>query len=220
MKKKQKNQKRKTNHKVRGGLLPEQYLCEAEQKKLIRYVKNQADLARIRGSKRAIIDEMIILLFLNTGLRAGELSELRIADVPPANGKDVIVIRQGKGKVTRSIVIGKRMQDRINRFIQLYRKKAKSNDTLLVNERGTQLIYFSIWSKLRRIGKEIGFSRLNPHRLRHTYLTRLYNIEHDLRFVQDQAGHADPKTTAIYAHTDQKSQRRQIESLEKLDLTN
>jgi integrase len=26
--------------------------------------------------------------------------------------------------------------------------------------------------------------------LRHTYLTRLYNVEHDLRFVQDQAGHA------------------------------
>lgn len=50
--------------------------------------------------------------------------------------------------------------------------------------------------------------------LRHTYLTRLYNIEKDLRFVQDQAGHASPTTTAIYAKTDNKARRRQLETLD------
>jgi len=38
--------------------------------------------------------------------------------------------------------------------------------------------------------------------------TRLYNVEHDLRFVQDQAGHASPTTTAIYAKTNAKARRR------------
>jgi hypothetical protein len=48
--------------------------------------------------------------------------------------------------------------------------------------------------------------------LRHTYLTRLYNVEHDLRFVQDQAGHARPTTTAIYAKTNSKARKRQVEA--------
>ena len=39
-----------------------------------------------------------------------------------------------------------------------------------------------------RIGK------LHRHVLCHTYLVRLYNVEHDLRSVQDQASHASPRT--------------------------
>ncbi len=51
--------------------------------------------------------------------------------------------------------------------------------------------------------------------LRHTYLTRLYNTEKDLRFVQDQAGHASPTTTAIYAKTNNKARKRQVEALDE-----
>jgi integrase len=56
--------------------------------------------------------------------------------------------------------------------------------------------------------------KLHPHMLRHTYGTRLYNVEQDLRFVQDQLGHASPTTTAIYAKTNVKARRRQLEALE------
>jgi len=59
-----------------------------------------------------------------------------------------------------------------------------------------------------------GIGKLHPHMLRHTYLTRLYNVEHDLRFVQDQAGHASPTTTAIYAKTNSKARKRQVEALD------
>ena len=53
--------------------------------------------------------------------------------------------------------------------------------------------------------------------LRHTYLVRLYNVEHDLRFVQDQAGHASPTTTAIYAKTDSAARKRQVQALDDED---
>lgn len=49
--------------------------------------------------------------------------------------------------------------------------------------------------------------------LRRTYGTVLYNVEQDLRFVQDQLGHASPTTTAIYAKTNAKARRRQLEAL-------
>jgi integrase len=68
--------------------------------------------------------------------------------------------------------------------------------------------------KMRKFSKKGGIGRLHPHMLRHTYLSRLYNVEHDLRFVQDQAGHASPTTTAIYAKTNVTARRRQVEALE------
>jgi integrase len=61
-----------------------------------------------------------------------------------------------------------------------------------------------------------GVGKLHAHMLRHTYLTRLYYIEYDLWFVQDQAGHASPTTTAIYAKTSSKARKRQVEALDDL----
>ena len=60
--------KRKTTR--RGGLPPDKYLSDTQLKRLRRYVKDMADLARQRGSERAIIDELIVELLANTGLRA------------------------------------------------------------------------------------------------------------------------------------------------------
>ena len=61
----------------------------------------------------------------------------------------------------------------------------------------------------------IVIGKLHPHMLRHTYLTRLYNVEKDLRFVQDQAGHASPTTTAIYVKTNNTARKGQVEALDE-----
>jgi len=73
---------------------------------------------------------------------------------------------------------------------------------------------YRIYDKMKKLGKKSGIGKLHPHMLRHTYLSRLYNVEHDLRFVQGQAGHASPTTTAIYAKTNVKARRRQVEALD------
>ena len=204
--------RRKT--KQRGGLPPDRYLSDAQLKKLRRHVKDRADLARQRGSCRAIIDELIVELLANTGLRASELCNLNLRDLPTAHGKDSIWIRDGKGKISRNIDIPENLRKRIERFVRLYRKGARSNSPLMVSTKGKRMIYRSIYEKMKKLGKQAGFGKLHPHMLRHTYLTRLYNIERDLRFVQDQAGHASPTTTAIYAKTNSKARRRQVEALD------
>jgi site-specific recombinase XerC len=85
---------------------------------------------------------------------------------------------------------------------------------LLASTNGKRMIYRSIYEKMKKLGKNSGIGKLHPHMLRHTYLSRLYNVEHDLRFVQDQAGHASPTTTAIYAKTNVTARRRQVEALD------
>jgi len=205
--------KRKTTQ--RGGLPPDKYLTDTQLRRLRKYVKDMADLARQRGSTRAIIDELIVELLINTGLRASELCDLNIEDLPVSHGKDSILIRNGKGRVTRTIDIPQSLQKRLERFVKLYRKGAKPKGPLFVNARGKRMIYRSIYEKIKKLGKQSGIGKLHPHMLRHTYGTRLYNVEQDLRFVQDQLGHSSPTTTAIYAKTNSKARKRQVEALDK-----
>lgn len=198
----------------RGGLAPDKYLSDIQLKKLRQYVKDMADLARQRGSERAIIDELIVELLANTGLRASELCNINIGDLPVTHGKDSVWIRNSKGKVTRTVDIPESLVKRLERFARLYRKGAKTKEPLLVSSKGERIIYRTIYEKMKKLGNKSGIGKLHPHVLRHTYLTRLYNVEHDLRFVQDQAGHASPTTTAIYAKTNSKARKRQVEALD------
>ncbi len=197
-----------------GGLPPNKYLSETQLKKLRKFVKEKADLALARGSERAIIDKLIVEIFVQSGIRSQELIDLNISDLPGSHGKDGLWIRSGKGDVERLVAIPESLQACLSRFVRLHRKGAVHNEPLFVNCRGQRISYTTVYSKIRRIGKQSGIGKLHPHVLRHTYLTRLYNVACDLRFCQDQAGHRSPTTTAIYAQTDNQSRKRQVDALD------
>lgn len=162
----------------------------------------------------AIIDELFVELLANTGLRASELCDLNIEDLPISHGKDAVWIRDGKGKVTRVVDVPESLAKRLERFVRLYRKYAKPEQPLFASNKGKRIIYRTIYEKMKKLGNKSGVGKLHPHMLRHTYLTRLYNVEHDLRFVQDQTGHVSPTTTAIYAKTNNTARKRQVEALD------
>ena len=81
--------------KKRGGLAPNMYLNELQCKKLRRNVKEKADISRMRAGSRSVFDELIVELLINTGLRASELCNLNIGDLPMKHGKDCIWVRDG-----------------------------------------------------------------------------------------------------------------------------
>jgi len=175
------------------------HLSEAQLKMLLRHVKHKADLARKKGTTRAIVDELIVLLLANAGLRPRELCDLTIADMLVNHSENCVPIRDGRGNLTRQISISRETATTLERFVRFYRKGAKSDDPLLVSERGNPFTYISVYSKVRRIGQKAGIGGLCPHMLRRTYLIRLYEAVQDLRLVQEHAGHASLKTTARYA---------------------
>jgi site-specific recombinase XerD len=182
----------------RGNSLRFKFLSNSQVGKLLQYVKNKADDDRRKGNTRSIVNELIIMLFVDTGIHAKELCNLSISDLPLCHGENAIWIRDDKGNVVRSVEINSKMSECLEKFVRLYRKSENHNEPLIINERGNRISYMSLYSKVRKIGEKAGIGRLHPHILRSTYLVRLYNKNNDLRFVQEQAGHANRKTTALY----------------------
>jgi hypothetical protein len=162
-------------------------------------VKNRADEARLKGTTRAIVDELIVLLLVNTGLQASELCDLRIANLPIVHNKNAILVHNTRGEIVRTVDIDSKMSECLERFVRLYRKAANPNEHLIINERGKPISYMSVYSKIRRVGEKAKIGKLHPHILRCTYLVRLLFNKKDLRYVQEQAGHANKKITALYA---------------------
>lgn len=202
----------------RGGLTPEQYLSEKQAQRLVRYVCLEANEAKRWGRKRAVVNDLIIELLLRTGLRASELCQLSIEDLPCTHEKDEIFVRSGKGKIARTVQLSKGLTEKLNKFVKIHRKNAKPKEPLFVGERGKRLSYSGLYSRIKTIGKRAGLPNLHPHTLRHTYATILYSIERDLFNVADQLGHSSTDTTKVYAKTNNESRKTQAEKLaEKLN---
>ena len=209
-------------NKQRGGLRPDKWLSTEEEKRLRDYVDKHA----AGGSVRAAVNRMIILILLDAGLRASELAMLRIADTPAGHGKDAIWVDDGKGHVDRSVDIPSELSREIKRFVRLYRRGAKSGSALIESEAGyrrlkdrcrcversCRLTYNALYYRVRRIGEAAGV-KLHPHKCRHTFAMKMYNVDEDPFFTQDQLGHKSVETTRVYARTNNASRRRQIERL-------
>lgn len=199
---------------TRGPLAPDKYLSVDQLKQLKSYVKAQADLARNRHGYRAVMTATIVDVLLNSGLRAGELIQLRMGDMPHCHGKLIINVSEGKGCIQRSVQISSALAKRIETFVKRYRKATKPKSFLFINERRGPLSYYSLYSRIRIIGRAAGIGRLSPHMFRHTYSMRWYAQTKDLFGLQDNLGHKDTRTTHIYARSSNELMRRQVEDFD------
>lgn len=198
-----------------GGVSPSEFLSDAQLKKFLLYVTKKANLAKRKGTTRAIIDELIILILVGSGLRAKELCNLNIGDLPSNQNENTILVRNIQGNISRLVEITPELSKCIAMFVKSYREGANADEPLFLSERGKRFIYMSLYSKVKRIGEKAGIGRLCPRMLRHTYLIRLYQYKQDLRFVQKQIGHANRKTTAMYVRISNDNEQR----VKKMDNT-
>jgi len=192
------------SRKYRGCLAPDKYLSAEQVKKLRIYLRSMGE------KNRAKVSEAMIDLMLNTGLRTEEVINLRMKDMPHYHGKFFVNVFKGKGNVNRAVAVSAKFAARMNKFVNYYRKNSKPKSFLFVNEDRQQFSYRSIYSRISIIGKRVGI-KITPHMLRHTYAMQYYANTKDLFGLQQQLGHADTRTTHIYAKTNDETLRQQIE---------
>ncbi len=168
----------------------------AELKRLRGHIQSQAKTARQYGRSRPVVDEVILSLLADAGIKPKELCQLNIGDLPGYRKSDTLRVRNNGSRSFREIELPPEVKITLERFVKIWRSGTKRSDPLLLTERGNRLGYMSIYSKIRRMGQEVGLKDLKPQRLRQTYMVNLFQQEQDLRLVQQRLGHSSIKTTA------------------------
>jgi integrase/recombinase XerD len=144
---------------------------------------------------------LAVALLLATGMRVGELSSLRVADVDVVSGRMRIF---GKGSRERTVfVTDKRLIEELRAYISTRRRAQTEapDQRLLIDCVGRQLSSARIRKAIASLARAAGLTRhITPHMLRHTAATMLLESGTDIRFVQRLLGHRSILTTQIYTH--------------------
>lgn len=148
------------------------------------------------GQRNALILEMLYA----TGLRVGELVNIKLGDINFYNRSIKVV---GKGSKERIVFFGGYCEDVLELYLNDGRRELdkKREEYLFLNKNGTKLssryIRKIIDDAVRKC--EIDY-HISPHTLRHTFATDMLNAGADLMTVKDLLGHSSIDTTGIYTH--------------------
>lgn len=112
-------------------------------------------------------DEALIRLMLETGIRAGEVVALLLADLDLDIHR--ITVRRGKGGHLRTIPVGTSTITAIRGYLpERAQHPAADGPRLWLGERGSTFGYDGLNQALRRRAQHAGIDGFHLHRLRHT----------------------------------------------------
>lgn len=143
----------------------------------------------------------MLSLIYACGLRRSELLNLSLSDV--LSDRNVLFIRQSKGKKDRVIPISNKIIEMLRTYYKAYKPKVWLFEGQNVGERYSER---SLQLVLKQALKKVGNTKpVSLHWLRHSYATHLLESGTDLRYIQELLGHNSSKTTEIYTHVTTKS---------------
>lgn len=140
-------------------------------------------------------DRAIILVLLDTGVRASELCGMRMADVDMAEHRIRVL---GKGNKERSVFFGKRTAKALWKYLA---PRAAAEWLFAVGPKADERQFDRnvLRRLLERIAERAGVKGVHPHRFRHTFAITFLRNEGDLLALQALLGHSDLKMVQRYA---------------------
>jgi site-specific recombinase XerD len=148
-------------------------------------------------------DFAIITLFLNCGMRVGELVGINLQDIEPQLRSLRVV---GKGNKERIIYLNEACREALAAYLVIRRgeKYEKCLDrALFLSNRSSRLSIQGVQATVQKYLKLAGLEskHYSVHKLRHTAATLMYQTgEVDIRVLKDILGHEQLNTTQIYTH--------------------
>jgi integrase/recombinase XerD len=184
------------------------WLEKDEQKRLQEAARNIDDLPEnIFGRTREhLLDvrrryDFLFGLIQNSGLRISEALGVRVRDVRLVNGvaKSVRVI--GKGNKERAVPL----PDTFGQVFGYWLGDRGKDDFVFAKKPGEKPPgVHAARAYLRRLVEKAGIDKtVTPHKLRHTYATRLLESGAELVDIQALLGHVNLATTQIYTHVNE-----------------
>jgi integrase len=141
----------------------------------------------------ALLDRACFYLLWQSGLRRGEVEDLRLEDLDLQERR--LTVRRGKGLIDRTVFLTETVVYSLRAYLAvrgrgptdhvfLYRNQALSKDL--------------VHARLKACGLRVGVP-VYPHRLRHTCATQLLNAGCRITSIQRFLGHKRLNTTLTYA---------------------
>ncbi|MGM0641829.1 MAG: tyrosine-type recombinase/integrase [Thermotogota bacterium] len=161
----------------------------------------------------------MVIVSLETGLRAGELFKLEWQDISIKERKITVQAHKCKTGKARSIP----MSDRCYKSIKS--QSHNKNSFVFLNKNGEQFKavpspYWKALNYLKLNDSREARERLTWHSLRHTFATRLQETTGDIATVQKMLGHSQITTTTRYSHVNEKMLSDAIFKLEDFNKVN
>ena len=145
-------------------------------------------------------DSLILEMLYATGVRVGELVNIKVSDIDLGR-RNIIIL--GKGNKERFVTYGEYCEDILKTYLNTGRVSlnVKQSDYLFLNNNGGQLTDRGVRFILDKLIQKTSLNKnISPHMIRHSFATHLLNEGCDLLTVQKLLGHESIKATQIYTH--------------------
>lgn len=154
-------------------------------------------------------DFCILTLFLQTGIRIGELCALALDDVDPQ--ARTLVVREGKGQSSRTIELEKKGAQALVSWLRV--RPETLDQALFLGRDSRPLKEWGVRDLLVKYCRSAGIKkRVTPHSLRHTFAS--YKAERGVSAFQlkEWLGHRKLDTTQIYVHMARRNAKKVMEA--------
>lgn len=169
----------------------------------------------VKGALGAARDAAVLKVLYAYGLRRSEVARLDLVDLrqnrlsPDYRSFGSLMVRYGKASAgsppkRRTVLLVPEMDwvvDVLDEWVTELRPRfcPGNHPALWITERVGRLSARSVNEAFVAAREAAGLDRaLDPHCLRHSYVTHLTEFGYPARFIQEQAGHAHASTTSIY----------------------
>lgn len=156
---------------------------------LIKTIRQQQTFVSFR-------DEVMLLVFLDTGIRLSELVGIEVEDVTG----NKIIIKKTKNLFERTVYLSEVTQEQLRRYIQI-RGHIEGINRLFISQDNLELHPHSIQKRFTKYRNDANINkRVSPHTFRHTMAKRMILAGVDAFSLMHLLGHSDITVTKRYVN--------------------
>jgi integrase/recombinase XerD len=159
------------------------------------------------ADRNAARNRAILWVLWDTGIRVGELCDLRLSNFDRRQGTLIVF---GKGRKERRVALGRNALRALLYYLDRWRQDAEeleaignpNEEHVFLSEGGTALTIHGIEMLFKRLRAraQLAGKRISAHIFRHTFAVRYLMLGGDIFSLQELLGHEDISTIKNYMH--------------------
>ena len=179
-------------------LINKKQLPMRKKKKTVYKVLTKEELSTFFNGCDNFKYKTIFMLVYGSGLRIGEVANLRVEDIDGKNMR--IFVREGKGNKERYTILPKQSLEMLREYWRKYRQH-KRRGRIFLSETGQAITVGVIREHFRKYRKKAKINeKATLHTLRHNFATDLIERGATLIQVKELMGNSNIRSTMSYVH--------------------